>query len=250
VIDTITFDLWNTLISNRPLDDQRYKQRRVEAIMAILKQAGLNSDFDSLARAYDKGFEKCKEIWDLNLDLSTEEQLKIMFDSLDAGQHTTISQDSTSRLVEAFVSPILDDPPAVIEGAKETLEKVKKQNYKVGLICNTGRTPGKTIRILLERLDLMSYFECASFSNEMRVRKPDSRIFLYTLSQLGSRPENSLHVGDTLELDVLGAKNAGMLSVHFNPDFVSSEQILPHFTIRRLPELNMVLSNLKSVQPT
>lgn len=245
MIDTVTFDLWNTLISNWPLDNQRYGRMRVDRIRGILKQNGREVKFDDLFQAYDSGFEKCKEIWRQNLDISTEEQLKIMFDLQEDEKYRDIPPSLMPMLVEAFAAPILDEPPPVIDGAREILEQIKKESYKIGLICNTGRTPGKTIRILLERLGMIGYFDFMTFSNEFRIRKPDTRIFLHTLSRLNSHPQNSLHVGDIIELDVRGAKNAGMLSVHFSPDHIIYEQIAPDFTIRHLKELKEVLNNLK-----
>ena len=245
MIDTVTFDLWNTLISNWPLDNQRYGRVRVERIKRILKQNRREVSFDDLFQAYDKGFEKCKVIWRQNLDLSTEEQLKIMFDLLEDENMKDIRANLMPKLVEAFVTPVLDEPPPVIDGARETLEQIKKEGYKIGLVCNTGRTPGKTIRILLEQLGMIGYFDFTTFSNEFRIRKPDPRIFLHTLNRLKSHPQNSLHVGDIIELDVLGAKNAGMLSVHFSPDHIPCQQIVPDFTIRHLIELKEVLSNLR-----
>jgi putative hydrolase of the HAD superfamily len=252
MIDTITFDLWNTLISNQPMDSLRYRQRRVESIRKILEQDGLSIKFDDLAIAYDKGFGKCDEIWRKNQDLSTEEQLKIMFDLLENEKLKEIPLNLMPELVKAFTMPILDEPPSLIDGAKETLQQIKKESYKIGLICNTGRTPGKTIRILLERLEMIHYFDVTVFSNELRIRKPDPRIFLYTLNQLKSYPKSSLHVGDIVELDVLGAKNAGMLSVHYNPiktSHASSHsqdiRLAPDFSIKKLMELEIILNKIK-----
>jgi putative hydrolase of the HAD superfamily len=245
MIDTITFDLWNTLISNHPLDNHRYGQKRVEGIWRILEQNGLIVQFDDLALAYDKGFEKCKQIWRKNMDLSTEEQLKIIFDLLEDEKPVEIPPNLMPKLTEAFVSPILDEPPPLIDGALETLRWVNTKNYKIGLICNTGRTPGRTIRILLEQLGMIKYFDVTTFSNELRIRKPDPRIFLYTLNRLKSQPKNSLHVGDIVELDVLGAKNAGMVSVHFNPNHTPHTEINPDFSIKELTELKNILEKIK-----
>jgi len=175
-----------------------------------------------------------------------------MFDFLEDEKLRNLPRNLMPELVEVFVSPILDEPPSVIDGAKETLQQIKKESYKIGLICNTGRTPGKTIRILLERLGMINYFDVTTFSNELRIRKPDPRIFLYTLDQLKSHPQNSLHVGDIVELDVLGAKNAGMLSVQYNPDKTSHASIhsqdirlAPDFSIKKLMELGIVLNKIK-----
>jgi putative hydrolase of the HAD superfamily len=252
MIDTITFDLWNTLISNSPIDNHRYRQKRVEGIRWILEQNGLNVRFDDLALAYDKGFEKCEETWRKNQDLCTEEQLKIMFDLLNYEKLGDLPLNLMPELVEAFVSPLLDEPPSLIDGAKKILQQIKKESYKIGLICNTGRTPGKTIRVLLERLGIINYFDATVFSNELRIRKPDPRIFLYTLDLLKSRPQSSLHIGDIVDLDVLGAKNAGMISIHFNPNQTHYAEIrsqdtefVPNFSIKELTELKIILEKIK-----
>lgn len=60
MIDTITFDLWNTLISNRPMDHDRYRQIKVEGTGRILKEYGISVSLDHLAKAYDDGFERYK----------------------------------------------------------------------------------------------------------------------------------------------------------------------------------------------
>lgn len=245
MLDTVTFDLWNTLLSNTPQDYQKYRLKRVEKLTKVFQQNGREIESDHLLDAYHKGFEKCKETWRRNLDISTEEQLKIMFDFLEDERLKGIPQNLISHLVEAYVSPILEDPPNLIDGAEEVLTKVKKKGYKVGLICNTGTTPGKTIRVLLERLGMMKYFNVTTFSNELKIRKPDPRIFLHTLAQLKSQPQSSLHVGDLIDVDILGAKNVGMVSVHFNPDLIPCDDISPDFAIRQLKELSWILGDLK-----
>ena len=245
MIDTITFDLWNTLLSNKPQDNQKYGIKRVGEISRILRQNGQNINSDDLLDAYHKGFEKCKEIWRNNLDLSTEEQLKIMFDLLNDDKLKNIPHKLMPHLVEAFVSPILEDPPDLIDGADEILTQVKKKRYKVGLICNTGRTPGRTIRVLLEQLGMNRYFDVTTFSDELKIRKPDPRIFLHTLSQLKSQPQSSAHVGDLIDVDVWGAKNVGMVSVHFNPDLIPCDDISPDFAISQLKELSWIFGDLK-----
>ena len=245
MIDTITFDLWNTLLSNKPQDNERYKQKRLKAIHSLLEENGLNVDFHSLYRAHEEGFEKCKETWKKNLDLDTQEQLKIMFSFLDDLRFKTIQQSLMVRLEEVFLAPILKDPPPLIQGAKKIVEHVQAEGYKIGLICNTGRTPGRIIRELLEKLGMVEYFRALTFSNELKIRKPDPRIFFHTLNQLKSDPANSMHVGNELKSDVLGARITGMISVHFNPDQASYTIIQPDFSIKELTGLEIILQKIK-----
>jgi putative hydrolase of the HAD superfamily len=252
MIDTITFDLWNTLLSNTPQDNERYKQKRLEAIQGLLEKNDFGVGFDSLYRAHEEGFEKCKETWEKNLDLDTQEQLEIMFSFLDDSRFKTIPQSLMVELEEVFLSPILKDPPPLIEGAKRIVEYVQAEGYKIGLICNTGRTPGRIVRELLKKLDMIQYFGALTFSNELKIRKPDSQIFFHTLNQLESHPANSMHVGDQLRVDVLGANRAGMISVHLNPDRsfpaeIQSEDadLVPDFSVKELTELEIVLQKIK-----
>lgn len=245
MIDTVTFDLWNTLISNWPLDHHRNKHIRLEKIMELLEKNGITVKYDDLSRAYDGGFDICKKTWEKNADLSTEEQLGLILELLPHEIPKSISSSLMLDMVVAFVSPLLDYPPPLIDGARETLERIRREKYRIGLICNTGRTPGSTIRTFLERSGLLRCFDLTVFSNELRIRKPDSRIFLHTLNRLRSLPQNSLHVGDMLELDVVGAKKAGMISVYFDPNHTPVEHIVPDFTIDHLTQLEHVLVDLK-----
>jgi putative hydrolase of the HAD superfamily len=245
MLDTVTFDLWNTLISNQPQDFQKYRHQRVENLRGVLRRNGMKVSSDHLLDAYLKGFEKSQETWRRNLDISTEEQLKNLFGFLEMNQFEAIPSDLLPQLVEAYVSPILDDPPDLIEGAKEILLSINKRCYKIGMVCNTGTTPGKTIRVLLERMRIKGYFAVTIFSDELGIRKPDPRIFLHTLAQLKSQPQSSVHVGDLIDADVGGARNVGMVTVHFNPELLPCDDYGPDFTIRKLNELSWILGDLK-----
>ncbi len=78
----------------------------------------------------------------------------------------------------------------------------------LALICNTGRTPGSTARVILERLGLKkTLFPLAFFSNEVGgVAKPHPKIFRQALAALGGvQPQEAAHIGDDARTDVKGA---------------------------------------------
>ena len=57
------------------------------------------------------------------------------------------------------------------------------------------------------------------FSNEFGVSKPHPSIFEHTLEALGGvSPAEALHVGDLEELDVEGARRAGLHSALYAPE--------------------------------
>jgi FMN phosphatase YigB (HAD superfamily) len=57
-----------------------------------------------------------------------------------------------------------------------------------------------------------------TFSNELGWLKPDPKIFHHTLAELGVPPEQAVHIGDTDDLDVEGARAAGMYSARYLPE--------------------------------
>src|SRR2546422_1719870 len=75
------------------------------------------------------------------------------------------------------------------------------------------RAPGATLRRVLERFRLLSFFKHTTFSDEVGIRKPAPEIFALTLRAVGGEPGTAVHVGDDPILDVQGAHAAGMRAV-------------------------------------
>ena len=66
--------------------------------------------------------------------------------------------------------------------------------------------------------NLTHYFEELITSEHSGHLKPDPRMFAHALERTGATAAESLMIGDNLECDVLGAYNAGIDQVYFNPD--------------------------------
>ena len=125
------------------------------------------------------------------------------------------------------------------EYAVETLELLKSQDYKIGLITNASYA--EDIRQLLNKYHLENYFQSVIISAETGFRKPRQEIFDLALYSLGSSPAESVMVGDSFMADIWGAYNKGMRSIWFNRYAVSSQLMLP------LCKPDAVTSSLKKV---
>lgn len=68
----------------------------------------------------------------------------------------------------------------------------------------------------LERIGLHLHFAHHIASRDIGSAKPDAKIFLAAAERLGVAPENILHIGDDPELDVVGARDAGMRTAWIN----------------------------------
>lgn len=66
---------------------------------------------------------------------------------------------------------------------------------------------------LLDRLNLTSSFGCILDSHDEGVEKPDPRIFEIALARSGAARDSTIHVGDLYQVDVVGARAAGLRGV-------------------------------------
>ena len=70
----------------------------------------------------------------------------------------------------------------------------------------------------LTAIGLDHHFAFQLGSSEHGAAKPDPSIFLAACERLGCAPENVLHVGDHIEMDVLGAARAGLRTAWVHRD--------------------------------
>jgi len=88
------------------------------------------------------------------------------------------------------------------------------RKYKLHIITN-GFEEAQTIKLKSSGIEHL--FDHVIISEHTGFKKPDVNIFHYALNKTTSSPDECLMVGDGLEIDILGAVNAGWDSVFFNP---------------------------------
>ena len=129
------------------------------------------------------------------------------------------------------------------EGCAETLALLRKR-YTLGVITN-GTSSVQRRKYDLLGVEAHSRPELFIPSEAVGYNKPDSRIFEHALDLAGVSAAEALMVGDWLAVDVIGAQDAGMRGVWFNPHGRDApEGIVPDATIRRFDELPGVIENL------
>lgn len=118
------------------------------------------------------------------------------------------------------------------EGAAETLGGLQERGYRMGVVSNAdGR-----VRRLLEDAGLSPYLDVVIDSSEVGLEKPDARIFLAATEQLSVEPSACAYVGDIYEIDVLGARAAGLHAILIGSGEVPDSDAGVD-RVRRLPEL-------------
>ena len=118
----------------------------------------------------------------------------------------TEKKDATGATLEADLIP----------GAAEMVHKIKRLGYHVALVADG---PAATFKNVLTQHNLHHLFDAFSISGEVGVDKPNQRMFVDAMNQLGINRTNynrTLMVGNNLERDIRGANALGIISVWLN----------------------------------
>ncbi len=91
----------------------------------------------------------------------------------------------------------------------ETLETLRARGYRLGIVSNWNWY----LPDLCHALGLDRYVDFIVTSARVGAEKPHPAIFQTALAQARAAPEQTLHVGDNPEADVLGARQAGITGV-------------------------------------
>ena len=125
-----------------------------------------------------------------------------------------LAEDQIPADISAEFTDILPLKSAVFPYTHEVLDYLKP-NYRLHLITN-GFNDIQGLK--LASSNLTHYFEEVITSEHSGHLKPDLRMFRHALERTGATAAESLMIGDNLECDVLGAYNAGIDQVYFNPN--------------------------------
>jgi putative hydrolase of the HAD superfamily len=155
--------------------------------------------------------------------------------------------DEASEVKDAWLTT---QRAELIPGAAELLHELKRRGYRLALVAD-GR-PG-TYRNVLGHYGLAKLFDAWAISEELGVMKPDRKMFVHALGQLGIGPDEyrrTVMVGNRLDRDVQGANALGMISVwmDWSPRYAKepsgpSEQ--PRFRVRAPLEVLAVIEALE-----
>jgi putative hydrolase of the HAD superfamily len=217
MLRAIAFDLWETLITNTPELSRQQERIRMARLEEILRGRGHDAIADQIETAYRALWHRCHDLyWSVDIDISCRRQVEHFLEELSLDP-ASFDESTLAELEDAYAHAALDVLPALVAGAPETLEAMKSRGFAVGLISNTGRTPGSALRRILDALGVADAIDVMVFSNEHGYCKPQPSIFEELRRGFGVRYEEIVFVGDNLYVDVHGAQRCGMRAVHFDP---------------------------------
>jgi len=240
MLEIITFDLWNTIIHNKS-----YKNVRVKILQDFLTQKGRTINLNDIEGTYEEIFHRFSYNSELNehRHIYNKNRLENFFKSF----NLDITSLEIKKLIKTFESYMLTDPPTLKEGAHEVLYHLSK-TYKIGLISDTGVTPGRIIKKMLQNHGILKFFKATIFSDEVGYYKLNPIMFNIALKKLNGTPEKAVHIGDLLETDIKGARNAGMYTVWIKNNYnLKKNEIKPNYIINNLFELFKCIDQINKI---
>jgi FMN phosphatase YigB (HAD superfamily) len=240
-IRAVVFDLFDTLVDLRyeALPRQEYRGRRIPASTGALHAAVAQRapvDFGIFAATL---LEVDDELWEARyaegLEVPTEERFTALVERLG------LDDGELPAILTAVHMGVLRDTVDVPEHHADLLASLGRR-VRVGLCSNFSHS--ETALGILEEAGLHGHLDAIAISDLVGYRKPRGEIFQAVLGELEVPPEEALHVGDDLGVDIAGAVAFGMRTAWITRRVDDPEQRLrahdgplPDFSIRDLAEI-------------
>lgn len=203
----ITFDCWNTLLYEESWTIAH--ALRVQALQRAALLVGREVETRVASRAFDAAWQRHMEMWEAGAASGATEVAHWALAELDLSPHGT----SLPVLVHDFEEASHSGRVFALDGARDALNALHGTGIRLGLICDTGLTPGRVVRHFLEAQGLLALLTSTIFSDEWSLPKPHPEVFHAALSELDVDASEAVHIGDLKRTDVAGARAVGMTTV-------------------------------------
>lgn len=214
-IGVVTFDLWDCLFC-----DETDEPKRAAAGVLPKKQARRQLLYDHLVQqapldriqvdtAFDVADAAFRKVWHEHyITWSVSERIQVILDAL----NRTLPPASFSEVVEGIERMELEYSPDPAPGGVEALAALHGK-YKLAVISDTVFSPGKNLRALLDKHDMLPYFDYFVFSDEAGHSKPHPTLFEMVATHFNIDIKDIVHIGDRPHNDIGGPHAVGARGV-------------------------------------
>ena len=224
----IFFDLDRTL-----WDFEKNSSDTLSEILEEFSLYGIISDKDDFIKVFNYYNER---LWDfyrmgkIKKFILRQERFRLVLNRYGIKNHELVARVSKYYLDK---NPLKTN---LITDSKETLEYLSGK-YKLYIISN-GFYDVQVTKLI--NSSISKYFTKIFTSDRIGHAKPDINIFEYAVRSLHAHKEECIMIGDDETKDIMGAKNAKIDQVYFNPNNIPIN-VQPTFEIRSLIELKKLL---------
>jgi putative hydrolase of the HAD superfamily len=204
MIKAVFFDLYQTLV--------RYEPPREEIEAKILKKFGIETTPEALVRPIITADEFIyNEIARRPLSQRTDEEKFALYARYQAVLLRQAGLKYDDRVIPGLLAAMQKSVTDLVlfDDVVPALKDLKSRYLILGLISNIEQNMTET----LTKLGLPAWLEIIVTSLDAGASKPKPLIFLKALDQAGVKPAEAIYTGDQYQVDVLGARGAGMKGI-------------------------------------
>ncbi len=216
-IKAVTFDIWDTIVDDDSDEPKRAAQglRSKRDERRHLVWEALNTveavDLDAVVAAYDVADAAFNVVWKENhINWTVEQRMRVIV----GGMGKSLPDNVMAKLVHDTGRMEVDIPPNVIDGVKTAIENLAGR-YKLSIVSDAIVTPGSGLREILEKYEVLEYFDGFAFSDEVGHSKPHITMFQSAADQLGVELDEIVHIGDRDHNDIKGPHAIGAKAILF-----------------------------------
>lgn len=148
-----------------------------------------------------------------------------------------IADEPLARKMGELFLELLPTRKTLFPHTIELLDYLQQKEYQLHLITNGFE---KTQHSKLKNSGLEKYFKEIITSEGSNSLKPHKEIFEFAFQKTGALPNQSIMIGDSMDVDILGAMNVGIDQIHVNhlthqPEKINNQS--PTYTVYSLKEL-------------
>ncbi len=193
-IRAITFDFWGTLFR-----DANGEKRHGLRVKALTEATGIPAErADSSLREIMVYF--LRKHLETQHTLTPSDAVRMAC----AKNDLELDEMTLAHLARCFGAAVLEHPPEPITSALEAV-RTAAERVPIAIISDTGFSPGRHLRVVLEKEGFLAHFSALTFSDETGIAKPQRGMFERTAEKLGVAPHELWHIGDLEPTDVVGA---------------------------------------------
>ena len=197
-----------------------------------LEKRGIN-DFDLFHKNYLAHNEKLWERYRNGYIKQEELRIKRMWLAL---LDFKIADELLAKEMSIRFLDLLPTRTILFPYTMEILQYLTNKKYELHLITNGFE---KTQHSKLKYSGLDKYFKEVITSEASSSLKPNKEIFDFAFKRTGAKPTESIMLGDSIDVDILGAMKAGIDQVFINHLNVSIN-IKPTYVVSSLKELEKI----------
>lgn len=225
-----SFDLWYTLIRSNP----EFKKQR-----ALYFHQHFNAPqrpLDEIEQAFREVDLMCNSINEkTGQNIDAEEMYLMVIYKINRGHEIFESIDTTSLYHEMEKLVVQFCPSVFNDQTTGCLDKLcQAEDNTLNILSNTAFIKGKTLRKVLDHLELSKYFQFQIYSDEVGFSKPHPAMYKLLLEKVFSIRKNDnissqeiVHIGDNPVADIMGARAAGIQALQINTNETLIHHLFP-----------------------